>query len=417
MEQPLLNLFSTTNFYVLQYIRSNINEIVMRFPTLPIFVQLLMILACVILFGDLLPKSLQAVLYSISLTLKGLLLFIIPIIIFLCLLSSVLSLRGKATISFMLIILSIVCLSNYAATMIAYGVASLDLVSIDISSINIDSDSELLPLWDIAFPELLSNNYALLLALCSGFFLFFFPDSLSHNISTKAKYLVSLFFDKFFIPLLPLFILGFIFKMQVEGMLFASLRLCVPLMILIVLTYILYITFLFAIVAKFNFDLWWQYIKNTLPAAIVGFSTMSSLVAMPLTMNAATQNTGSQDLSCLIIPLTVNIHTIGLAINIPLIALSILSNSGFSLPAFTTYSEFAFYFVLMQFGIAAAPGCGILLMIPLLEKYFGFTDNMSALIAAIYILFDPAETSTNILGNSVLTIALLKYKNILYIKS
>ena len=318
----------------------------MKFLKLPIFVQLLMILACVMLFGDLLPRSLQEVLYSISLTLKGLLLFITPIIIFLCLLSSVSSLRGKAAISFILIILSIVCLSNYVATMIAYAVASLNLVNIDISSISTEGDNELSPLWNIAFPELLPNNYALLLGLGFGFILFFLPYSLSYQLSTKARYLVSLFFDKFFIPLLPLFILGFIFKMQVEDTLVDSLRFCVPLMLLIVLTYILYVTLLFAIVAKFNFDLWWQYIKNTLPAAILGFSTMSSLIAMPLTMNAATQNTGSQDLSRLIIPLTVNIHTIGLAINIPLIALSILSNFGFSLPVFTTYSEFAFYFVL-----------------------------------------------------------------------
>jgi Na+/H+-dicarboxylate symporter len=174
----------------------------------------------------------------------------------------------------------------------------------------------------------------------------------------------------------------------------------------------LYITLLFAIAAKFNFYLWWQYIKNTLPAAILGFSTMSSLIAMPLTMNATTKNTNSQDFSRLIIPTTVNIHTIGLAINIPLIALSILSNFDFKLPDFITYSEFAFYFVLAQFGVAAIPGCGILLMIPLLEKYLGFTDNMSALITAIYILFDPAETSTNILGNSALAILLSKYKKL-----
>ncbi len=389
----------------------------MRYLKLPIFVQLLIILACVVLFGDLLPRSLQAVLYSISLTLKGLLLFIIPIIIFLCLLSSILSLRGKAAINFILIIFSIVCLSNYAATMVAYGVVSLDLVSIDISSISIDSDSELLPLWNMAFPELLPNNYALLLGLCSGFILFFLPYSLSHKISTKARYLVSLFCEKFFIPLLPLFILGFVLKMQAEDTLVESLRFCVPLMMLIILTYILYITLLFAIVAKFKFYLWWQYIKNTLPAAIVGFFTMSSLIAIPLTINAAVKNTNSQDFSRLIIPITVNIHTIGLAINIPLIALSISSNFGFKLPDFVTYNEFAFYFVLAQFGIAAAPGCGILLMIPLLEKYLGFTDNMSVLITAIYILFDPAETSANILGNSVLTIALLKYKNIIYIKN
>ena len=72
------------------------------------------------------------------------------------------------------------------------------------------------------------------------------------------------------------------------------------------------------------------------------------------------------------------------------------------------FTWFAFYFVLMQFAAAGAPGCGILLMIPLLENYLGFTGEMSALITTLYILFDSAETSANVLGNSVLVIMISK---------
>lgn len=52
-------------------------------------------------------------------------------------------------------------------------------------------------------------------------------------------------------------------------------------------------------------------------------------------------------------------------------------------------------------------------MIPLLENYLGFTGEMSALIITIYILFDAAETSANILGNSALVITVSKATNFL----
>jgi len=99
---------------------------------------------------------------------------------------------------------------------------------------------------------------------------------------------------------------------------------------------------------------------------------------------------------------------VGLAINIPLMSLAIALGFGYEVPSFIIYSKFAFYFALTQLAAAGAPGCGILLMIPLLETYLNFTPDMSGLIVAIYILFDAAETSANILGNSLLAIVVSK---------
>jgi Na+/H+-dicarboxylate symporter len=64
--------------------------------------------------------------------------------------------------------------------------------------------------------------------------------------------------------------------------------------------------------------------------------------------------------------------------------------------------------VAAQFAIAAVPGGGILVMLPLLETHLGFSGEMSALITALYILFDPAVTIMNVLGNSALVIFISK---------
>jgi Na+/H+-dicarboxylate symporter len=63
------------------------------------------------------------------------------------------------------------------------------------------------------------------------------------------------------------------------------------------------------------------------------------------------------------------------------------------------YLIFAFHFVIAKFSVAAIPGGGIIVMIPILEKYLGFNSDMSSLITALYILFDPIITGINVLGN------------------
>ena len=168
-------------------------------------------------------------------------------------------------------------------------------------------------------------------------------------------------------------------------------------MLLIILTYLLYIALLFFIVANFNYNILVKYIVKVVPASLTCFTTMSSLITIALTINAAKKNTVAFDISRLVISATANIHMVGLVINIPLMALSILTSFGYALPTLAGYSNFTFYFVLAQFAIAGALGFGILVMIHLLEKYLGFTGEMSALITTLYILFDSAETSANVL--------------------
>lgn len=313
----------------------------------------------------------------------------------------------------MIIVFIVVCISNYIATFIAYGVVSLKLLNINISSLNVVNNAELIPLWHISLPEWMPSNYALLCGFVLGLLSTFVPSQVSNKLNIYTRQFIDFFLAKFFIRLLPLFVLGFIIKMQCDGILTQTITYCLPLMLLISFTYLLYIAFLFAVIANFNLHVWVQYIKNVIPVAVAGFSTMSSLATMPITISAAEKNTDDPNIARLIIPITANIHMIGLAINIPIMALSILLGFGHELPFFAVYCTFAFYFILTQFAGAGGPGCGILLMIPLLETYLGFTREMSALIIVLYILFDAAETSANVLGNSALVIIISKIYKIL----
>ena len=136
-----------------------------------------------------------------------------------------------------------------------------------------------------------------------------------------------------------------------------------------------------------------------LPAAIAGFGSMSSAAAMPLTIIGAEKNSKNSDLARSVIPITVNIHLVGDCFAIPIFAFAVMKSFGIAEPSFAAYLTFASFFVLAKFSVAAVPGGGILVMLPILEKYLGFNAEMLSLITALYILFDPVITCANVLGN------------------
>lgn len=380
--------------------------------------QIAVILLCTLLFGDCLNNNVQRGLYTISLILKELLLFFVPFIIFFCSFFGIASINNTRSVAQVLFILFVlVCASNYISTMVAYGVSYLCPITISENFITINPNDSLISFYNVSFDTItLNSNYALASGLLLGVLM---PNTLP-NISTKLESFGRLFVNYFFYlftKLLPIFVLGFLIKMQHDEILFNIIGQLLPLAALIIFTYFIYLSFLFLIISNFDTKLWLFYLKNIMPAVLTGVCTMSSLAAMPITIAATEKNVKDADIVRLVIPLSTNIHMIGLAINIPMIALAIMINYGYSFPPLATYAIFAFHFALMQFAAAGAPGCGILLMIPVLETYLHFTHEMSGLIVAIYILFDAAETGANVLGNSALTLAMSKICKALHLSN
>ncbi len=87
----------------------------------------------------------------------------------------------------------------------------------------------------------------------------------------------------------------------------------------------------------------------------------------------------------------------GLAI--PILAYAVLKNFGMPEPTTAAFMIFAFYFVAAKFSAAGIPGGGIIVMLPVLETYLGFTSDMQSLVLAIYLLYDPIATCANVMGN------------------
>ncbi len=361
------------------------------FRKMPII--LLAVIAAVAVSFPWLPEVAKAVLYGMSLSLKSLIVFVLPFLIFGLLFKTAVQLAKKAS-KWILFILAGVCLSNFTSTMISYAIGSF-AYQFDLSMVLPTEEAALTPLWQFSLPKLVGNGHAMFAGLLLGIACGWFRPALGEKIAFRLEKYIS-HFMRAFLYVIPLFIAGFIVKMMHDGVLSLIVRNYALIFLLVASAVFTYIGLIYFIVQCGGFL---QSLKNMLPAALAGFGSMSSAAAMPLTILGTEKNSKNPDIARSIIPATVNIHLMGDCFAIPIFAFAIMKSFGVAEPAFISYLIFAAYFVLAKFSVAAVPGGGILVMLPILETYLGFNGEMLSMITALYILFDPIITAANVLGN------------------
>lgn len=368
-------------------------------------VILLMEIIIIMLLEPYLPFELKSIAYATSLTIKSVILFFLPLLIFGLLFKVAANLAHRASKVILLVFASI-CISNFMSTMASYGIASA-VYEFDLSLIMPGELKELAPFWTFTLPQLIANDKAMFFGLISGVILSMAKPQWAEKTSHIFEMIVSVIM-KSFAFLIPVFVAGFTVKLQYEGILIRIIQDYALIFVVIALAQFSYILLIYATVNNFNLRKFLDNVKAMLPASLAGFSTMSSVAAMPLTIHAVEENSADPEISKSVVPATVNVHLIGDCFAIPIFAFAVLKNFGVEEPMFASYLIFAFYFVLAKFSVSAVPGGGILVMLPVLEAHLGFNGEMMSLITALYILFDPVITSANVLGNGGLSMALGK---------
>lgn len=365
---------------------------------------LLAILVLPLFLGSYVSAPVKAFFYSLSLSMKAILLFLLPFIIFSFVFSAIMNLKS-GVFKFILALVSMIFISNCAAIFTGFTVGSLVLPKLAIQAHAQNESALLAPLWTLEIKNWIPNQYALIAGFVLGIIFSFRKVSTAEKIAKKLNFYANTFLKKVFIPLLPLFILGFVCKLEHDALLAKALRTYGPVFFVVVGTQITYLLFLYLCAAKFSLPTFFTYIKNVLPATITGFSTLSSAATMPVLILCTEKNLPEPAVADMVIPATINTHTLGSAIGITILSLTTLLAFGHALPSFYDFFEFGLIYALAKFAVAAVPGGAIIVVGPLLETYFHFTSEMIGLITAIYMLFDPFGTATNVTGNGFFPIA------------
>lgn len=369
------------------------------------------LLLCIIfafLFGNYLNDSIIQALYTISFNLKEILMTILPIIIFSYIFAAILSFK-KGAPSLIIFIILLVTLSNATSSFIAYfvGKATIPYIAME-ASLNISIAQEITPYFSLNIPRIISSDKAMLSGLSLGILFCYFQNSFINRFAHNLQDLVTNFLKKCFIPLLPLYVLGFILKMHREGELSILFKNYSQVFIIICIVIISYIFLLYFVANKFSWKNTKSSLKEMMAAGLAGFSTISSAVTMPLTIAATEKNLKNKEYAGLVIPTTVNIHMIGHGLSIPITSLSILMLTGHDLPSLASFSMFVMYFCIAKFSASAVPGGGIIVILPILQSQLGFSPEMCSIIVMLDILQDAILTSANVMGNGAF--AMISYR-------
>ncbi len=370
-----------------------------RLASFKIPLLLSFILVFSLICGHFVPTEIKEFIYALSLSIKEILIFFLPFLIFSFLFSSMSQLQ-KGAVKFAVILLPLICLSNFFSASLAYGVGKAVLGQNQLlSNVSPTTDIILNPTWAFSLPKIISNDYALMIGLITGLICSMIIPKQAQAISEKFLSITSFALKRLFLPVMPIFILGFSLKLQHEQILFTICKDYLVVFLIIGCSAYTYLIFLYGLLNSFQVSPWIQSIQNMFPALVSGFSTMSSAASMPFTILGSEKNVSRPELVRAVIPATTNNHLLGDCFAIPIFALAILVSFGEPLPSYLGYCTFAFYFVLAKFAVAAVPGGGVLVMLPVLEQHLGFNPMMLSLITTLYIIFDPLITSANVMGN------------------
>ncbi|MEB3702066.1 Cation:dicarboxylase symporter family transporter [Candidatus Bealeia paramacronuclearis] len=374
------------------------------------FGLIIKLLACILFitfFGEYIPTPLERTFFTISLIIKELLVFSLPFIIFVFVTSCLLSFGQRGPL-LIFSIFGVLTVSNFVGLLFGYSIGNFFLGDFaqTVSLFNDASESALKPWFAFALPKLIPTDYALLAGLVFGIVGTFTASYRLVNIFVKLKGAINFGFSKIFIPLLPIYISGFLIDMAYQGSLINLFKDYGAVLILVVVAQVLVILALFLFSAQGNPKRFMEFLKNALPSGLVGFSTMSSAATMPVTMKGADKNTDNSGFAHIFIPLSANIHQIGDCLAIPIFMVAIQGIFGLPPLSMETLLFFTVLYALTKFGNAGVPGGSVIVLMPIFQQHLGYDAQMSGLMTMLYVLMDPAITATNVMSNGAYTIFL-----------
>lgn len=336
-------------------------------------------------------------LFSVSDLIRQIIIFLVPLIIFPYIANGILNIGKRGKLLFFIIITG-VFVSNTVSLMIPYALSGVLVPLFNVSVPADISQDQFKSCFSFSINSILSVEATVLIAVVVGSILFLLSIDRCEFLE-KYSNLVTKVLEKFMPLILPIYIFGSIIESLNKGSMLVILSTFLKMILVVLIIQAIYIMFLFFIGVG-DPKKAWKKIKTALEPAIVGFSTMSSLMTMPFTIQAAEKNTNDPELSKVIISSTVNCHDVGDLIFLSMAVLTVFYMYNLSLPASLTYIIFALTLSLAQFGGVSIPGGGSLIIIPLLSSHLGFNADMINLIIILNIIMDPVGTSNNIMGNS-----------------
>jgi Na+/H+-dicarboxylate symporter len=145
-----------------------------------------------------------------------------------------------------------------------------------------------------------------------------------------------------------------------------------------------------------------RYLKGSLDAIVVAFSSASSAGTLPVSIRCAQKNLGvSEGVSGFVLPVGATINMDGTALYQGVVVLFIAQMTGTDL-SMMDYAMIVATGTLASIGTAGVPGAG-LIMLSIVMAQIGLPLEAIAVVAGIDRILDMARTSVNVAGDLMVT--------------
>jgi len=364
-------------------------------------IQVILCVSLYLLLASFLPADLHRGLYTVSVFIKDLLVWLLPLTVSLFIAQTICSFQQRAPI-FIISLILFEAISNFSSVWYALGGGHLAvdfLPPIQMPVLNLDFE----PLWRMPLtkPSWWSADKGTLFGLVLGGLAIIGKPSQLKNWIVRGKGAAQWVLTNLFSRLIPLYILGFVARMHQTAILrhiFAHYAVLLIWMLLLLVCYL----FLLFFVGSGSVRGACIGLRNLLPAGAIAFTSGCSLSTMPWTIEGTGKGLKNPDFAKALIPATTNIQQIGDCIVNTFLCFLIYCHFFGHPPDLQTLSLFSIMFVLARFATAAVIGGAIFIMLPIYETYLSFNPEMIAIILAFNVILDPIVTSSNVVANGAL---------------
>lgn len=371
------------------------------------FARLLIALVVFGVVGPYLPLSALTALFSFSCLVKDLLALVLPAVVALFVASALAPFGRRTPVLLLSLALFELC-SNGVSTVLAMLMGVGASVPIELPQ-NPDAGLEAwLRLHQLA-PTWWTAQAGVAAGLLVGLLVALGPLRHLALSLARGRTVVQGVLSRWFLPSVPVFVVGFTADLWWRGVLNILVGPFLWTLLWLLLALTAYLVLLFGVGSGFSPAIWWRSLVNCLPSGTLAATSMSSVATLPVTILAAEKNLRHPLLARLLIPATVNIQMPGDCFANIFLALALLPAFGLSLPSLEGLSLFGGVFVLSRFAAAGVTGGAILIMLPLYERYLGFSPEMCSVMIALNLLLDPVITASNVLGNGALAMVFERY--------
>jgi len=364
-------------------------------------IQILLLVILYFFIGNSLPLVIHQGLYTISLFVKDILMWLLPITVGFFIAHTLSSFEKKAPL-FILTLIIFEGLSNLCSVWYAFGCAHA-VYNNELPLQSLSSELELQELWRLPLmrPAWWSASKGTLLGLGIGCLAALSKNTFLKTWILRGSTTVQWILTKVIARVIPLFVLGFFVKIHHTNLLYQLLKISPQIAFYLTIFLSFYLCFLFFI-SSFSLSMALKHLRNLLPAGTIAFLSGCSISTMPWTIEGTAKNLDNPQLAQAIIPATTNIQQIGDCIVQTFLCFLVYNCFYNHPPTLSTWISFSLVFTLARFATAGILGGAIFIMLPIYENYLYFNAEMISVILAFNTLLDPLITSSNVLANGAL---------------